>query len=149
MVFSEHDSDFYALDKQVGETRCYFFLSCPTPNSSLFSCLLLSCLLTIYLWEMYHCKVEFSVLKWSCLMQQLNKEAANFDWTKSRGHTLSGGAHFEQYDEEFEPSSNVTLSQKVGGQVSVLPTARSASVNAAFARLASTSTPLSGSSGVH
>lgn len=94
MVFSEHDSDFYALDKQ------------------------------------------------------LNKEAANFDWTKSRGHTLSGGAHFEQYDEEFEPSSNVTLSQKVGGQVSVLPTARAASVNAAFARLASTSTPLSGSSGV-
>lgn len=85
----------------------------------------------------------------ACFVQQLNEEAANFDWTKSRGHTLSGGAHFEQYDEEFEPSSNVTSSQKVGGQVSVLPTARAASVNAAFARLASTSTPLSGSSGVH
>ncbi|KAH6764730.1 hypothetical protein C2S52_013699 [Perilla frutescens var. hirtella] len=93
MVFSEHDSDFYALDSQ------------------------------------------------------LNKEAATLDWTKSRGHTLTGGTHFEEYDEEFDPSSNVTLSRKLGGRGSVLPTARAASVNAAFARIANTSTPLRESSG--
>ncbi|XP_057786523.1 uncharacterized protein LOC131003968 [Salvia miltiorrhiza] len=82
------------------------------------------------------------------LDSQLNKEAATLDWTKSRGHTLSGGTLSEQYDEEFDTSSNVISSHKLGGRVSVLPTARAASANAAFARLADTSTLLSESSGV-
>ncbi|XP_042041820.1 uncharacterized protein LOC121787209 [Salvia splendens] len=80
------------------------------------------------------------------LDSQLNKEAITLDWTKSRGHTLTGGIPSEQYDEEFDPDSNVVSSHKLGGRVSVLPTARAASANAAFARLADTSTPLSGSS---
>ncbi|KAI3465599.1 hypothetical protein Pfo_022262 [Paulownia fortunei] len=92
MVFSEHDSNFYALDTQ------------------------------------------------------LNKEAATLDWTKSSGHTLSGVSHSQHYEEEFDISSNVTSSQKLGGQASVLPNARAASVNAAFERLANTPTTFSRSS---
>ncbi|XP_042038244.1 DNA-dependent metalloprotease WSS1 homolog 2-like [Salvia splendens] len=80
------------------------------------------------------------------LDSQLNKEAITLDWTKSRGHTLTGGTPSKQYDEEFDPGSNVVSSHKLGGRVSVLPTARAASAYAAFARLADTSTPLSGSS---
>ncbi|KAL6577497.1 hypothetical protein OROMI_009825 [Orobanche minor] len=75
------------------------------------------------------------------LDSQLNKEAATLDWTKSRGHTLSGGAASDQYDEEFDLSSNVITSHKLGGRVSVLPTARAASANAALARLADSSPP--------
>ncbi|KAK4420563.1 hypothetical protein Salat_2006700 [Sesamum alatum] len=92
MVFSEHDSNFYALDKQ------------------------------------------------------LNEEAATLDWTKSNGHTLSGITHSRHYEEEFGISSHVTSSQKLGGQAPVLRNARAASVNAAFERLANTSTMLSSSS---
>ncbi|KAL6561438.1 hypothetical protein OROMI_017039 [Orobanche minor] len=72
------------------------------------------------------------------LTQQLNKEAANLDWTKSRGHTLIGDSHSRHYEEEFYIRSNVTSSQKLGGQAPVLPNARAASVNAAFERLANT-----------
>ncbi|KAL6553590.1 hypothetical protein OROGR_007432 [Orobanche gracilis] len=94
MVFTEHDSSFYALDSQ------FEFIVC-------------------------------------ALSQQLNKEAANLDWTKSRGHTLIGDAHSRHY-EEFDIRSNVTSSQKLGGQAPVLPNPRAASVNAAFERLANT-----------
>lgn len=83
------------------------------------------------------------------LVQQLNKEAATLDWTKSSGHTLSGVTHSQQYEEEFDVSSNLASSQKLGGQVSILPDARAASVNAAFERLANTSTTFSRSSEVH
>ncbi|KAL8506848.1 hypothetical protein ACS0TY_017662 [Phlomoides rotata] len=86
MVFSEHDSKFYALDSQ------------------------------------------------------LNKEAATLDWTKARGHTLGGVTHSQHYDEDFDASSNVTSSRKLGGQVSILSNARSASVTAAFERIANAST---------
>lgn len=75
------------------------------------------------------------------LVEQLNKEAATLDWTKSRGHTLSGGAPSYQYDEEFDPSSNVISSHKLGGRVSFLSTARAASANAALARLADSPPP--------
>ncbi|KAL0405265.1 UNVERIFIED_CONTAM: hypothetical protein Slati_3840400 [Sesamum latifolium] len=94
MVFGEHDSNFYALDKQ------------------------------------------------------LNEEAATLDWSKSKGHTLSGITHSQHYEEEFGIRSHVTSSQKLGGQASILPNARAASVNAAFERLANTSTMLSSSSEV-
>ncbi|KAL0301748.1 UNVERIFIED_CONTAM: hypothetical protein Sradi_6451600 [Sesamum radiatum] len=92
MVFGEHDSNFYALDKQ------------------------------------------------------LNEEAATLDWSKSKGHTLSGITHSRHYEEEFGIRSHVTSSQKLGGQAPILPNARAASVNAAFERLANTSTMLSSSS---
>ncbi|KAL0327974.1 UNVERIFIED_CONTAM: hypothetical protein Scaly_2230000 [Sesamum calycinum] len=94
MVFGEHDSNFYALDKQ------------------------------------------------------LNEEAATLDWSKSKGHTLSGITHSRHYEEEFGIRSHVTSSQKLGGQAPILPNARAASVNAAFERLANTSTMLSSSSEV-
>ncbi|XP_012830116.1 PREDICTED: uncharacterized protein LOC105951263 [Erythranthe guttata] len=92
MVFSEHDSNFYALDSQ------------------------------------------------------LNKEAANLDWTRSRGHTLSGVTNSQHYEDEFDSTSNATPSQKIGGQASALPNARAASVSAAFERLANSFTTFSSSS---
>ncbi|KAK6142446.1 hypothetical protein DH2020_022794 [Rehmannia glutinosa] len=95
MVFSEHDSNFYALDSQ------------------------------------------------------LNKEAATLDWTKSRGHTLSGGSRSRYYEEESDISSNVISSQKLGGQAPVLLNARAASVNAAFERIANTPNTFSRSSEEH
>ncbi|KAL1092273.1 hypothetical protein V6Z11_D07G212300 [Gossypium hirsutum] len=83
MVFSEHDSNFHALDKQ------------------------------------------------------LNEEAASLDWTKSRGHALSGIRHSENYEEYYvEDGRN---SQKVGGNMStLLENARASSVAAAFRRLINT-----------
>ncbi|PIN09131.1 hypothetical protein CDL12_18283 [Handroanthus impetiginosus] len=92
MLFSEHDSNFYALDKQ------------------------------------------------------LNKEADALDWTKSRGHTLTGVTHSQHLEEEFDESSNATSSKKLGGEASILPNARAASVIAAFQRLSNTSAILSRSS---
>ncbi|XVF71820.1 hypothetical protein PTKIN_Ptkin12aG0070200 [Pterospermum kingtungense] len=81
MVFSEHDSDFYALDKQ------------------------------------------------------LNEEAESLDWTKSRGHTLSGIRYSENYEEEFYVE-NGRSSQKVGGNMStLLENARASSVVAAYRRM--------------
>ncbi|KAK6238629.1 hypothetical protein QUC31_004098 [Theobroma cacao] len=81
MVFSEHDSNFYALDKQ------------------------------------------------------LNEEAASLDWTKSRGHTLSGIRHLENHEENVYVEDGRS-SQKVGGNMStLLENARSSSVAAAYRRL--------------
>ncbi|XWS31021.1 hypothetical protein CRYUN_Cryun23aG0041200 [Craigia yunnanensis] len=81
MVFSEHDSNFYALDKQ------------------------------------------------------LNEEAASLDWTKSRGHTLSGIKPSENYEEDFYVEDGRS-SQKVGGNLStLLENARASSVAAAYCRL--------------
>ncbi|XVF21063.1 hypothetical protein REPUB_Repub12eG0058200 [Reevesia pubescens] len=85
MVFSEHDSNFYALDKQ------------------------------------------------------LNEEAANLDWTKSRGHTLSGIRHSENYEGDFYVEDGIN-SQKVGGNMStLLENARASSVTAAYRRLVNAS----------
>lgn len=82
------------------------------------------------------------------LLQQLNKEAATLDWTKATGHTLGGVAHSQHYDEDFDASSNVTSSRKLGGRVSILPNARSASVIAAFERIAYAPATISKSSEV-
>ncbi|KAG8362597.1 hypothetical protein BUALT_BualtUnG0059800 [Buddleja alternifolia] len=79
------------------------------------------------------------------LDSQLNKEAATLDWTKSRGHTLTGATRSQHYEDEFDVSTDVT-SHKLGGQASILPNARLSSVNAAFERLANISTTLSSSS---
>ncbi|GMI98542.1 hypothetical protein HRI_003523500 [Hibiscus trionum] len=85
MVFSEHDSNFYSLDKQ------------------------------------------------------LNEEAASLDWTKSRGHTLSGIRHSENSDKDYYVENGVN-SQKVGGNMSTfLENARASSVAAAYRRLINTS----------
>ncbi|XP_075477035.1 uncharacterized protein LOC142518200 isoform X2 [Primulina tabacum] len=76
------------------------------------------------------------------LDSQLNKEAATLDWTKSRGHTLSGFTHSVQYEEEFDINRNETSSQKLGGRTSILPDARASSASAAYQRLANSSTAL-------
>ncbi|XP_011085479.1 uncharacterized protein LOC105167449 isoform X1 [Sesamum indicum] len=80
------------------------------------------------------------------LDKQLNEEAATLDWSKSKGHTLSGITHSRYYEEELGIRSHVTSSQKLGGQAHILQNARAASVNAALERLANTSTMLSSSS---
>ncbi|KAJ6401397.1 hypothetical protein OIU84_016752 [Salix udensis] len=96
MVYSEHDANFYALDKQ------------------------------------------------------LNQEAASLDWTKSRGHTLSGDNHQVQYSEDFYVSDTRSSSVKLGGNVSnPLASARASSVAAAYHRLADASSNSSGASKVH
>lgn len=92
MVYSEHDANFYALDKQ------------------------------------------------------LNQEATSLDWTKSRGHTLNGVGHVDEYEEETYISDNRSRSQKLGGSASdQLGSARASSVSAAYRRLAF----LANSSGVY
>ncbi|OMP03170.1 hypothetical protein CCACVL1_02519 [Corchorus capsularis] len=84
MVFSEHDSNFYALDKQ------------------------------------------------------LNEEAASLDWTKSRGHTLSGFRHSEDYEDVIV--EDIRHFEKVGGNMSTfLESARASSVAAAYHRMANAS----------
>ncbi|XP_011003486.1 PREDICTED: acidic repeat-containing protein isoform X2 [Populus euphratica] len=96
MLYSEHDANFYALDKQ------------------------------------------------------LNQEAASLDWTKSRGHTLSGVNHQDQYSEDFYVSDSRSSSVKLGGNVSnQLAGARASSVAAAYHRLADASSNSLGASEVH
>ncbi|KAM1010309.1 hypothetical protein ACFX2I_045729 [Malus domestica] len=86
MVYSEHDANFYALDKQ------------------------------------------------------LNQEAESLDWTRSTSHTLSGVRYPEQYEEDFIVGDRSNSSQKLGGNISNrLPSARSASVVAAYHRMATVS----------
>ncbi|KAI8552057.1 hypothetical protein RHMOL_Rhmol06G0234800 [Rhododendron molle] len=85
MVYSEHDANFFALDKQ------------------------------------------------------LNQEAAALDWTRSKGHTLSGVRHSENY-EEFFVDAHGSSSHKLGGKTpDQLANARAISVAAAYRRLANVS----------
>ncbi|KAK2648830.1 hypothetical protein Ddye_016319 [Dipteronia dyeriana] len=96
MVYSEHDANFYALDKQ------------------------------------------------------LNQEADALDWTRSRGHTLSGLRHSDHYEDNFDGGDIRNFSQKLGGNVSEqLASARASSVVAAYRRLASASVNSSEVSEVH
>ncbi|XP_031262034.1 uncharacterized protein LOC116120231 isoform X3 [Pistacia vera] len=64
MLYSEHDANFYALDKQ------------------------------------------------------LNQEAASLDWTKSRGHSLSGVRYSDQYEDNLFAGDIRNASHKLGGNVS-------------------------------
>ncbi|KAK2979021.1 hypothetical protein RJ640_013655 [Escallonia rubra] len=77
------------------------------------------------------------------LNKQLNQEAANLDWTRSRSHTLSGVRHSEHYEPEVYVGNSSSLSQKLGGKASdQLINARASSVAAAYHRLANPSTNL-------
>ncbi|KAL5222448.1 hypothetical protein ABZP36_027161 [Zizania latifolia] len=68
------------------------------------------------------------------LNKQLNDEAASLDWTKSRGHMLSGHKIFDSYEDEFvlEPD-NSSVGHKLGGPSS-LASARMLSGAAAYQR---------------
>ncbi|MCD9639685.1 hypothetical protein HAX54_024391 [Datura stramonium] len=76
-------------------------------------------------------------VKFYALLKQLNEEADKLDWTKSRGHTLSG--HSLQHYEDDEDENLIGFSYKLGGQTSVF-NARASSVAAAYSRLAQAST---------
>jgi hypothetical protein len=85
-----------------------------------------------------------------CVFGQLNQEAASLDWTKSRGHTLSGVNHQDQDSEDFYVSDSRSSSVKLGGNVSnQLASARASSVAAAYHRLADASSNSLGASEVH
>ncbi|CAA0837093.1 Unknown protein [Striga hermonthica] len=92
----------------------------------------------ILLHELAHMVYSEHDSNFYALDSQLNKEAASLDWTKSRGHSLSRTTHSWHHEEDFDVSSNVISSHKLGGQALVAPNARAASVNAAFERLANT-----------
>ncbi|KAF7140222.1 hypothetical protein RHSIM_Rhsim06G0169800 [Rhododendron simsii] len=73
------------------------------------------------------------------LDKQLNQEAAALDWTRSKGHTLSGVRHSENY-EEFFVDDHSSSSHKLGGKTpDQLANARAISVAAAYRRLANVS----------
>uniref|UniRef100_A0A0D9X9E5 WLM domain-containing protein n=1 Tax=Leersia perrieri TaxID=77586 RepID=A0A0D9X9E5_9ORYZ len=80
------------------------------------------------------------------LNKQLNDEAASLDWTKSRGHVLSGRKIFDSYEDEFdlEPDSAV-VGHKLGGGSSSLASARVLSGAAAYKRLLNASADLDSS----
>ncbi|XP_016541410.2 uncharacterized protein LOC107842171 isoform X1 [Capsicum annuum] len=85
--------------------------------------------------------------KFYALLKQLTEEAAKLDWTKSRGHTLTG--HNSQYYEDVEDNDDhIEISHKLGGQTSVF-NARTSSVAAAYSRLAQASTRPSEAIGMH
>uniref|UniRef100_A0A0E0EN38 WLM domain-containing protein n=1 Tax=Oryza meridionalis TaxID=40149 RepID=A0A0E0EN38_9ORYZ len=80
------------------------------------------------------------------LNKQLNDEAASLDWTKSRGHVLSGRKIFDSYEDEFvlEPDS-VVVGHKLGGGSSSLASARVLSGSAAYKRFLNASADLESS----
>lgn len=73
------------------------------------------------------------------LLKQLNEEAAKLDWTKSSGHTLSGGHNSQHYEDDEDNDNLIGLPHKLGGQTSVF-NARASSVAAAYSRLVQAST---------
>ncbi|KAF5176469.1 Ubiquitin and wlm domain-containing metalloprotease [Thalictrum thalictroides] len=71
------------------------------------------------------------------LDSQLNREAASLDWTRSKGHTLSGLRRSDHYEEEFFEETG-RISQKLGGKTTdEMATARATSVAAAHRRIVS------------
>ncbi|KAJ1255049.1 hypothetical protein BS78_K295800 [Paspalum vaginatum] len=69
------------------------------------------------------------------LNKQLNEEAASMDWTKSRGHMLSGRKIFDSYEDEFVLEPEITVGgHKLGGESSSLASARALSGAAAYQR---------------
>ncbi|XP_010532998.1 PREDICTED: uncharacterized protein LOC104808864 [Tarenaya hassleriana] len=74
------------------------------------------------------------------LDKQLNQEANSLDWTKSRGHTLSGAKNTDDFEEEdYYFSETKSFSQRLGGsQSDHLADARASSVSAAYRRLTTT-----------
>ncbi|OEL30679.1 hypothetical protein BAE44_0008302 [Dichanthelium oligosanthes] len=69
------------------------------------------------------------------LNKQLNEEAASLDWTKSRGHILSGRKIFDSYEDEFLLEPEITVAgHRLGGESSSLVSARALSGAAAYQR---------------
>ncbi|XVE72476.1 hypothetical protein DITRI_Ditri11bG0042100 [Diplodiscus trichospermus] len=82
---------------------------------------------------------KYESIKKTLLHELLNEEAASLDWTKSRGHTLSGIKYSENFEEDFSVEDGRS-SQKVGGNIStLLENARASSVAAAYHRLVNAS----------
>lgn len=70
----------------------------------------------------------------------MNKEAESLDWTKSRGHTLSGTKGINDNEEDDFFDEDEILPQRLGGnQSDNLGNARESSVAAAYRRLSHTS----------
>ncbi|CAO2162868.1 unnamed protein product [Urochloa humidicola] len=69
------------------------------------------------------------------LNKQLNEEAASLDWTKSRGHMLSGRKIFDSYEDEFVLEPGITTAgHRLGGESSSMASARALSGAAAYHR---------------
>ncbi|KAJ6800473.1 uncharacterized protein M6B38_200610 [Iris pallida] len=69
------------------------------------------------------------------LDSQLNQEAANLDWTKSRSHTLSGRKISDHREEELDSGASSSFTgQKLGGGSQLSSSARTSSVAAAYDR---------------
>ncbi|KAL6646111.1 hypothetical protein ACP70R_017719 [Stipagrostis hirtigluma subsp. patula] len=69
------------------------------------------------------------------LNKLLNEEAASLDWTKSRGHMLSGRKIFDSYEDEFVlDSDTAAVGHRLGGESNSLANARALSGAAAYQR---------------
>lgn len=81
---------------------------------------------------------------------QLNQEAASLDWTRSTSHTLSRVGFSREHEEELSSGGeNRNISRKLGGKgTDQLADARLSSVAAAYRRLDSAFSNLSGTSEV-
>lgn len=70
----------------------------------------------------------------------MNQEAESLDWTRSRGHTLSGARYAEDYEENSYVGERSNSSYKLGGNMpGQLASARASSVAAAYHRQATAS----------
>uniref|UniRef100_A0A0E0LWI5 WLM domain-containing protein n=1 Tax=Oryza punctata TaxID=4537 RepID=A0A0E0LWI5_ORYPU len=81
------------------------------------------------------------------LNKQLNDEAASLDWTKSRGHVLSGLKIFDSYEDEFVLEPDSAVGHKLGGGSNSLASARVLSGSAAYKRFLNASADLESSKG--
>ncbi|WOH02644.1 hypothetical protein DCAR_0522033 [Daucus carota subsp. sativus] len=100
--------------------------------------------------ELAHMVYSEHDAKFFALDSQLNKEAASLDWTRSTGHTLSGMGFSREHEEQLSTSGeNGNLSRKLGGKgTDQLADARLSSVTAAYRRLDSAFSNLSGTTDV-
>jgi hypothetical protein len=88
--------------------------------------------------ELAHMVFSEHDANFKALDSQLNQEAASLDWTRSKGHTLSGSKYTQNQDGDFDTEVNSSLPQKLGGVRSTqLANPRASSVVAAYLRLAS------------
>lgn len=70
----------------------------------------------------------------------MNQEAESLDWTRSRGHTISGARYTEHYEENSYVGERSNSSYKLGGNMpDQLASARASSVAAAYHRQATAS----------
>ncbi|PRQ52634.1 putative WLM domain, PUB domain-containing protein [Rosa chinensis] len=71
--------------------------------------------------------------------KQLNQEAESLDWTRSRGHTLSGARYTEHYENSYVGERGNSSHKLGGNKPDQLASARASSVAAAYHRLATAS----------